>query len=241
MISSTNLPNRLYARSAGALYILIALMSIIAHGYVPETLIATQDAAQTFANIAADPGILRLGIGSELVILLSEIALTVMLYVMLRQVNLTIALIMVSARLIMTAIHGLNLLNHLLVLEVVGQPMYLDSFSRQQIEGLASFFLGAHDLGFTLGIVFLVPHVLALGYLLLRCGFVPRWVGGLIVLAGLCYLFDSLALLFNGYTDTPAPIAAIIALAEVTFPLWLLIRGIPSHFWEQPYSVKPNP
>jgi hypothetical protein len=51
------------------------------------------------------------------------------------------------------------------------------------------------------GLVFFGLHLIVLGYLSYRSGFVPRFIGVLLVIAGLGYLLDTFgALLSAGYT-----------------------------------------
>jgi len=114
------------ARIAAVLYLVITVAAIVAHGVVPGSLFVAGDAAATANNIGASESLLRFGgIGSELVILLSEIVLSVLLYVLLRPVNKTLSLLAAVSRLAMTTIHGLNLLNYFLVLQLLGGTGYL--------------------------------------------------------------------------------------------------------------------
>ena len=109
-----------YARFAGVLYLIITVAAIFAHFVIPDQFIVPNDAAATVANIAADESIFRIGaIGSELIILLSEIVLSVVLYVLLKPVNKTLSLVAAVSRLAMTTIHGLNLLNYYFVLQLI--------------------------------------------------------------------------------------------------------------------------
>ena len=72
------------ARFAGVLYLVITVAAIFAHMVIPEQFIVVGDVATTAANITANATTFRLGtVGSELLILLSEIVLAVVLYVLL--------------------------------------------------------------------------------------------------------------------------------------------------------------
>lgn len=226
------------ARIAGALYLVIAVAAVVAHLYVPSTLLVAHDPAATASNIAASQGLFRLGIGSEFVVLLCEIALSVLLYVLLAPVNRTISLLAMASRLVMTTIHGLNLLNSFIVLILVsgsGAPL---AFDQAQMAALVSIFLQAHDYGFTIGILFLTIHVFSLGYLIVRSAYFPRLLGYLFVAAGLGYLIDSTALLlFPAYETTPIFLALPITISEIAFPLWLVIRGLNVERWNQRLAV----
>jgi hypothetical protein len=224
-----------YARWAGVLYLIIFVAAIVTHFYVPSQLIVPGDAAATASNIIASESLFRLGaVGGELVILLSEIVLTVLLYVLLRPVSKTLSLVAAVARLAMTTIHGINLLNYFFVVLLLSGADYLAVFQADQLQALALLFLDAHHYGFTLGIPFLSLHALILGYLILKSGYLPKLLGVLFLVAALGYLIDSAGLLLSpSYATTPALIAMAIAIAEIAFPLWLLIKGVNLSQWEQ--------
>jgi hypothetical protein len=224
-----------YARIAGVLYLIITVAAIFAHFVVPEQLIVAGDAAATAVNITNSESLFRVGlVGSELIILLSEIVLSVVLYVLLKPVNKTLSLVTAVSRLAMTTIHGLNLLNYYFVLQLLKGSDYLTVFSQAQVNALVTLFLDAHGIGFAIGIAFLVPHVLILGYLIYQSGYFPKALGILFIAAGFGYLFDTIGiLLVPSYTTTPGLIATIIAVAEISFPIWLLIKGVNVEQWKQ--------
>lgn len=224
---------RAYGRVIALLYLLIAGVAGFTHFYLPSRFIVPGDAQATAANLLASPALYRVGsVGGELIILLSELVLTVMLFMLFRHVNRTVALVATVARLIMTGIHGLNLLNTFFALTLLtgDTPFGVAASGERLASGML--FLEAHQYGFSLGTAFLSLHALALGYLIYTCGFLPRLLGVLFVLAGLGYLADSLALLLTSqYAVTPVFIALPIAVAEVSFPLWLLIKGADLPRW----------
>lgn len=228
------MPPSAYARFAGVLYLIITVAAIFAHMVIPDQFIVTGDAATTAANIAANEITFRLGtVGSELVILLSEIALSVVLYVLLKPVNKTLSLVAAVSRLAMTTIHGLNLLNYYFVFQLLNGADFLTAFDPEQVNALVMLFLDAHSIGFTIGIAFLVPHVLILGYLIVQSGYFPKVLGFLFIAAGIGYLFDATGLLLvSSYTTTPSLIAMVIAVAEIAFPIWLLVKGVNMDRWQ---------
>lgn len=213
-----------YARLAGVLYIVITIAAIVAHIYMPSTLIVPDDTAATVANISASQDLFWMGgIGAELIVLLSEVVLSIILYMLFKPVNRTLSLLAAVSRLIMTTVHGINLLNYVFILHIINGS----GFGVEQSNAMVSMFLDAHTYGFTLGIAFLVLHVFALGVLIYQSGYFPRVLGVLFLIAGFGYLFDTVGLLFiNGYTTTPDVIAMAITVAEIAFPLWLLVKGV---------------
>lgn len=220
-----------YARIAGILYLVITVAAIVAHMVVPSTLIVPDDTVTTVANITASQDLFRMGgIGAELIVLLSEVVLSIILYVLFKPVNRTVSLLAAVSRLIMTTIHGINLLNYIFVLYIINES----AFDAEQSNALVSMFLDAHSYGFTIGIAFLVIHVFALGMLIYQSNYIPRVLGILFLIAGVGYLFDTVGLLFvESYTTTPGVIAMSIAMPEIAFPLWLLVKGVKLDQWQQ--------
>ncbi len=232
------------ARITGGFYLLITVLSIPVHFVIPAQLISPGNAAATANNIMASMGLFRMGIGAELVLLLSEIVLSVLLYVLLRPVNKTLSLLAAVSRLTMTMIHGVNLLTHFIVLLPLGGAGYLTVFAPNQLQALVMVFLNAYDYGFTIGIVFLFLHILVLGYLIFKSDYFPKILGVLFVIASLGYLIDSFShVLIPNYNKGPVYLTLPIAIAEIAFPLWLLVKGVKAEQWEKrvPQSAKIEP
>ena len=228
----------LIARIAGSLYIVIAVAAVFAHFIVPDALVVVGAPATTRVQIAAGAGMFRGGIAAEMFLLMLEVILSVLLYRLLAPVNRTLALLAMVSRLIMAAVHGANLINHLAVLVLSGGTVVDVALPAAQMDGLVALFLKAHSLGFTIGIAFLTIHVFAMGVLIYRSGYFPRILGVLFLLAGVGYLLDSAALLLlPSYTTTPVYLAVPITVAEIAFPLWLLIRGLNRSRWPSPQGA----
>ena len=74
--------------------------------------------------------------------------------------------------------------------------------------------------------------VILLGYLVFKSGFLPRILGILLMLGGLCYTV--LAVLFFLIPNFDATIFGLFAfIGEVLFYLWLLIKGVNVEEWEK--------
>jgi hypothetical protein len=67
--------------------------------------------------------------------------------------------------------------------------------------------------------------VLLLGYLVFKSGFLPRILGILLMLGGLCYTVS--AVLFLLFPNFDTMILGLFAfIEEAVFYLWLLIKGV---------------
>ncbi|WP_083927989.1 DUF4386 domain-containing protein [Desulfobacter curvatus] len=150
-----------------------------------------------------------------------------LLYVLLKPVNRTGALVSTGFRLTGTAIYGSNLLNYFAALLILTSPENLSVFSQDQINAMALVFLNIHRHGYDLGLIFFGVHCLFLGYLLYKSVYFPWILGILIVFAGIGYVVGSLTLFLSPeYGSAIAPIYIAPIIGEISLCLWLLIKGI---------------
>jgi hypothetical protein len=66
-------------------------------------------------------------------------------------------------------------------------------------------------------------HLVLLGVLIFRSGYIPRFIGILLVINGLGWMIDRLRLYL--FPDAPLGFLFITFFGEMVFMLWLLIRG----------------
>jgi hypothetical protein len=224
---STERPAAAYARLTGALYLIIIVCGLFSELYVRSSIIVAGDPSATAANIAASAMLFRIGLASDLAAFSSDVAVAVLLYVLLRPVSNTLALVAAAFRLIGTAIYGVNLLNYFAALLVSTSAGYLTAFEPTELHALALLFLEIHKHGYDLGLVFFGLHCLVLGYLLYRSDYFPKFLGVLMALGSLGYVGGSLTLfLFPEHVAAVAPIYLAPLVGEVSLCLWLLIKGI---------------
>lgn len=223
------------ARLAGFLWLLIAVLAPFSILYIPSTLIVPGDAATTASNILASDGLFRLGIVGDSVVVLLEIALIAVLYVLLRPVNKTLALVVTFARLAMTVVMAVNVFNSLGVLLLSSDAKYLTVFEPGQLHALVLLFLNLHDSGVYIWQVIFGFHFFFLGYLVFKSGFFPRILGILLMVACLGYLVDSFGILFQ-FSGALSIVSSVLLAAgvigELSFVLWLLIKGVNVERWE---------
>ncbi|MCB0529084.1 MAG: DUF4386 domain-containing protein [Saprospiraceae bacterium] len=217
-----------YARIAGILYLVIIVCAGFSEGFVRAGAIVPGDAAATADNIVRSASLFRLGFASDLIAFLSDIAVAVLLYALLKPVNQTLALLTVFFRLAQSAILGINLLNHFTPIMLLSGTGYLNAFEPAQLQALAMLFLEMHGYGYLISGVFFGLHCFFLGYLLYRSDYFPRILGILMVGASFAYLIDCFT---NFLAPDLAPVTewlvvTMAVIAELSFALWLLIKGV---------------
>lgn len=155
----------------------------------------------------------------------------VLLYVLLRPVSKSLALVAASLRLIAhPAIASINTLNQYMALQLLNGAEYLTVFSPEQLHALALLFLTAHSYGYLIGGIFFGLHLLVLGYLLYRSDLFPAILGGLVVLAAVGYLTESFAFfLVPAYEPIASTIVLVTAvIGEMVLALYLVVKGTKS-------------
>lgn len=221
------------AKIAAVLTLMIVVLAPFSMLYIPTTLIVPGDAATTANHIMASQGLFRAGMVSDSIVFLIEIALTVLLYVLIKPVSKSLSLIATFARLAMTVIQGVNLLNHFLVLLLLSGGAYLTVFAPDQLQALALLFLNAHESVVFIWGLFFGLHLLVFGYLVYKSGYLPKFVGILLLIVSLCYLTQDFGnMLYPQYKDLFTSIGSL-AFLEIIFPLWLLIKGVNAEQWEK--------
>jgi len=228
-----------YARIGGALYLIIIAAGLFAEAFVQNKLVVPADAAATATNIMAHETLFRLGIAADLATFLCAVALTMILYVLLKPVNRNLALLMVFFNLVQDAIGGINELNSHRALQLLGGADYLKVFSPEQLRAMALLSLKAHSVGFGVALIFFGFSCLALGYLIFRSGFFPKLLGILMAIAGLCYLINCFALILSPtVAGALFPWALLPAfIGELSLALWLAVKGVNVPKWEERASA----
>ena len=221
------------ARITGLLILIMAFIAPFSMIYVPATLIVPGDASTTANHIMAAEGLFRLGMVGDAIVFLIEIALCALLYVLLKPVSTTLSLVAAFARLAMTVIQGINLLNHFLVLLLLGGASYLTVFAPDQQQALALLFLNAHETVVLIWGLAFALHLLVSGYLVYRSGYLPRLVGGLLIIAALCYFTQSFGNLLFPQSKALFTSIGLLSIVEIALPLWLLIKGVNVVAWQK--------
>ncbi len=222
------------ARVGGVLYLLIIAAGLFA-GVVRDRLTVPSNAAATATNIVTQESLLRLGIVADLSTFLLAIPLTLILYVLLKPVHRDLALLTVLLNLVQDAIGGVNALNTYRPLQLLGGADYLNVFSQEQLGAMALMSLDAHSVGFAIALLFFGAYCLVLGYLTFKSTFFPRFLGVMVVVAGLCYLVNSLAVILSpaGASILFPAILLPAFVAELSLALWLTVKGVNVSRWQE--------
>jgi len=215
------------ARAAGILYFLLGITAPIGLEYVPAKLIVSGDATATADRIRSSEALLRVGIGSELFHQAVCVFLALALYRLFKPVSENLARQLVAlGAFVSVPIMFLNVVNEVAALTLVSGAGYLSAFSKPQLDALAYLFIRMHGQGIVVASIFWGLWLFPFGLLVIRSGFIPRFLGVLLLIAGVAYLVAAFGtLLMPKLAHTVGPIAGILEIAEVPIIFWLLIWG----------------
>jgi hypothetical protein len=215
------------ARVAGAIYLLEVLCGPFSLIYVPSVLIVSGNAGATAANILAHQTMFRFAILADLFDGVISIFLVLALYRLFKDVDNDQAVLMVILGGITVApIFFLNALNWIAALLLLQGGSFLTAFDRPQQEALAMLFLRLHGQGNVVNGAFWGLWLFPFGLLVMKSGFVPRFLGIWLLIDGCAYLvLTAVGILAPHYHDLAFTIAQPALLGEIAIMLFLVVKG----------------
>lgn len=197
---------RAYARTCGALYLVIFVAALFGEVFVSGSLVVGGDAVATAGRLAASEQLWRFGIGAQAVTLVCDVAVAGLLYVLLKPAGKNIALLAAFFRLTYVAVYAPAVLANLMALR----------FAQAHAVESSMFAVRAHDMAFALSLLFFGVHLVLAGYLIGRAPIAVPWLAVALEVTGVCYIVNTFSILV-------AP-----ALHAVLYP-WILL---PAFFGE---------
>jgi hypothetical protein len=225
---------QLYARIGGALYLILIGLGIFGQ-IVKERVVISGEAAATAANLTSMETLWRFGIACEFLALICVTALAMIYFVLLRPVSKELNLLATFLRMIGIAVETVAALDLAAALLPLGNAAYLKAFSPEQLSALATLAIKSHNYGYTLALFFFGFTFLFHGRLIFRSTFLPRALGLMIQIGGLCYLTNSLVFfLAPSLSGKLFPwILLPCFVAELSLALWLLCKGVNVERWKE--------
>lgn len=224
---------RLLARMAGALYVITIASGVFAAFFVNTALIVRNDPAATASHILAAEPLYRLGTAAELIGTLAYVAVTALLYVLLRPAGRTVSVLAAFFSLVGCAIGAAELAFHIAPLILLGGTPFLAAFTPDQLQALALVFLKLEGQANNVGLICFGFYCMLIGWLIVRSTFLPRGVGILMGLAGLSWLIGGFAtILFPALASQLSLLTAAGIAGEASLTLWLLLFGVNAEKWK---------
>ncbi|WP_069206513.1 DUF4386 domain-containing protein [Sphingomonas panacis] len=236
-------PSPSVARLAGALYLGTIMFGLFAEVGARGPLIVGSDAAATARAILAEEPLFRAGIAADLAMLGCYVGVTALFLDVFRPVHAGVSRMAAAFSLIGIAVLAADTLLLLAPLRLLATAPYLSALGAPQREAAALLALKVHGDGYDVSLVFFGIYCVMLGWLAWRSGFLPKAIGGLMALAGVCYILNSVAdLAAPAFAHTLSPhIMDPTLIGEAALALWLLVfgaRGTPGRATRMPQAAR---
>jgi hypothetical protein len=212
------------ARIAGGCYVVYILAMVLADvlGHIGRG-----DAQQISQAIATNAWSFRLGLVIAFVSALLFLVTAWSLYVLLRPVNASLALLFLLLNTVGVGMQCASMLPLVFAMLLGDGAGGMQAYSAAQREGLASLSINTYRTGFVTAQLFFGTWLFPLGSLVYKSGFLPRLLGVLLLLDGVAVMIWFLqALLLPAYHAISIPGLVVSFIAEVGLALWLLIKGV---------------
>jgi len=222
---------RTLARIGGLLYLTIIGIGLWGEMFVRDKLVVSGDAMATAANIRAHETLWRVHIAAELFLLVCAIVLLQILFILLRPVNADLAWLAVFFNLVSISIEAVMAIS--LIETLFPLTGRLEAFTPAQLSAMSSLSLKSHSYGFGVSLLFFAAFCVVVGYLIFKSRYMPKTVGVLMQIAGVCYLVNSFALIVSPALANQLFPAILLPsfIGELSLALYLLIAGVNLDAW----------
>jgi len=194
----------------------MAVLAIFGNFVAIQSLVTPGDAAQTAIDIANSEGLFRWGIASLIVIAVLDIIVAAALLRLFEPVNRGVSMTAAWFRVAYVAVYLIAIIQLVLALGLLGDP----NQALRAIDAYGTIWL--------VGLILFGVHLLLIGYLAYRSGFMAKVFGILLVVAGLGYIADGfVAVLVPGPTIS---LGQFTFVGEAALIFWLLIKGTRKDF-----------
>ena len=206
---------------AGLSYLILAITGMYSLMYAMPQIKIEGDIVKTIININNNPFLFRIGIVSILAMNIVSILLVIYLYRLLSNINKTMALSMLILMLFGAGISALNEINHFAMLIINS----MDGFSVIESQNLTSLFSTIQKHGSHIAVIFWGLWLFPLGALLFKLGSpFSKFIGIMIVIAGIGYVLDSMFLFVYPSLKVPT-LSDYTSYGEIFLMIWLLIKS----------------
>jgi hypothetical protein len=234
-------PKRL-ARLLGFLGLAGILTGAFDIGYVQSQLIVAGNPSATHHNMLTHQHLFRAGFTAHLFEMVINIFGEIIGFLLLRRVNVFVAAIALVCGVVGITIESLGLLNAYLPLKLAIESGSQTAFNPDQLNELFHISVQMQQAGLLLSWVFYGVDELSTGFLIFKSGFLPRMLGILLSLSGLCYFSHGMLSFLAPSLDAKLyPYILYPCLpGEAGTSLWFAIMGLNVakwKSWEDPQIV----
>lgn len=228
MISVIDQTQRKAARVAGFTFLFAIVIVIIANFGINLRLIVPGNAVETAKNILVQESLFRLGIIAHLIYCIGIIVLLTALYVILKPVNQTIALLAAFLRFVYALMWVFIALNFFTALRLIDNTDYLRVFEADRLQALAKLYLSGSD-AYYVGLLFWSLASTFCSFLWFKSNYIPRVLAVFgAISSAWCVACTIAFIIFPDFAGTvnlwwfDSP----MSIFEIVLSFWLLFKGL---------------
>ncbi|HMJ69021.1 MAG TPA: DUF4386 domain-containing protein [Cyclobacteriaceae bacterium] len=213
------------ARLGGILYLIVIVTGIYAEIFVVSNLVVGNDQTTTANNIVSHEALYRSGIIAHLLTLVSSLLLLGILFRIFKSTSERLAMTMVIFNVVALTIEAVSILYEFETISILKSKMMAGVFSPDQVNSLAYQSLKMQTIGYDVALFFFGIVCCFMSALILKSKLYLRWVGLLMLLAGVCYITNSLASFISpAFRRSLLPFILIPCfIAELSFSINLIV------------------
>jgi len=221
-----------YARVAGLLLLVSIVAGGFGEGYAPSLLVHGEDAAATVAALQAQEPLFRLSFAAYLVEAACDITIAALFYILLSPFSRAFALLAAFFGILSTATYAFCELFYFGAPHLLASGGdYLATFTPGQIATLTLLSMKLFSYGAGLFLVFYGAGWIIRGWLMIRSGYLPSWLGVLMIIGGLGFVARTLTGVLAPNYASPIMLF-LMGPGGVLLALWLLVLGVNQAKWD---------
>jgi len=230
-ISTIDKSQRTAARIAGIAFPISFAIVVAVNFGIFARLIVSGNPAETARNILAHETLFRVGIAGDMIYCVGVVVLLTALYVILKPISQSLALLAAFGRLV----HGLTwllaTLNLFTALRLLRDAEYSRAFGPDQLSALARLYLSGFD-AYYVGLLFGALASTVCGYLWFKSRYIPRALAAFgAISSAFCVMCTLVFYVFPGFDkivnlwwfDSP------MGVFDIVLSFWLLFKGLRLH------------
>jgi Domain of unknown function (DUF4386) len=220
-----------YSRAVGIFLVLTMFGGWFGEVQIPSQFMAG-DAATTATQLRANQGLFRLGFAAYLVEAFSDLVLAWLFYVLLRPVHRDLALLSAFFGLVSMSLFAVTKMFYFSAPMFLEGSRYVTGFSAEQHEALAKLFLSLYGGLSGLFMLFYGTAWIIRGYLTFKSGYLPRFLGVLMVAAGVGFFAKNITKILTPAYSSDILLAPMF-LNVLVLAIWMLVRGVDRDKWDR--------
>lgn len=220
-----------YCRAVAIFLILSMIGGWFGEMYVPSVML-TGDAATTAAQLRLNEGLFRLGFAAYLLEAFSDVVLAWLLYVLLRPVHRDLALLSAFFGLVSMLVFAVTKLLYFAAPLFLSDSRYLAAFPPEQADALAALFLSLYAGISGVSMLFYGTAWIIRGWLTFRSTYLPRWLGALMMAAGLGFAAKTVTQVLAPAFSSNLLLAPMFVNA-LALAIWMLAKGVDRDKWDR--------